>query len=79
MLSAENHFRHALAWAQRQGVLSWELRAATSLAQLLYDQDRSADAIALLSPVDDRFTEGFDTADLRYARAMLETLTVSSG
>jgi len=40
--TAEDHFRQALDWARRQGALSWELRAATSLARLLRDQDRSA-------------------------------------
>ena len=60
--AAEDHFRQALDWARRQGALSWELRAATSLARLLRDQGRSAEAMALLQPVYDRFTEGFDTA-----------------
>jgi predicted ATPase len=72
--AAEDHFRQALDWARRQGALSWELRAATSLAWLLCDQDRSADALALLQPVYDRFTEGFDTADLKSAKALLATL-----
>ena len=63
--TAEDHFRQALDWARRQGALSWELRAATSLARLLRDQGRSAEAMALLQPVYDRFTEGFDTADLK--------------
>jgi predicted ATPase len=49
--TAEDHFRQALDWARRQGVLSWELRAAISLARLLRDQSRSADAAALLQPV----------------------------
>jgi predicted ATPase len=66
---AEDHFRQALDWARRQGALSWELPAAASLARLLRDQGRSADAVALLQPVYDRFTEGFDTADLKAARA----------
>jgi predicted ATPase len=66
--TAEDHFRQALDWARRQGALSWELRAATSLARLLRDQGRAADALALLQPVYDRFTEGFDTADLKAAR-----------
>jgi hypothetical protein len=44
------------------------LRAATSLAQLLRDQSRAADALALLQPIYDRFTEGFDTADLENLR-----------
>jgi predicted ATPase/DNA-binding winged helix-turn-helix (wHTH) protein len=69
---AEGHFRQALDVASRQGALSLELRAATSLARLLRDQGRSADAIALLRPVYDRFTEGFDTADLKSARALLD-------
>jgi predicted ATPase len=47
------------------------LRAATSLARLLRDQDRSAEATALLQPVYDRFAEGFDTADLKAARKLL--------
>jgi predicted ATPase len=71
---AEDHFRQALGWARRQGALSWELRAATSLARLLRDQGRSADALALLQPIYDRFTEGFDTADLKAAKALLDAL-----
>jgi predicted ATPase len=46
--AAEDHFRQALDWAHGQGALSFELRAATSLARLLRDQGRSADPIALL-------------------------------
>jgi tetratricopeptide (TPR) repeat protein len=72
--TAEDHFRQALDWARRQGALSLELRAATSFAQLLRDQGRPADAMALLRPVYDRFTEGFDTVDLQAAKALLDTL-----
>jgi predicted ATPase len=72
--AAEHHFRQALDWARRQGALSWELRAATSLAQLQCDQGRSADALALLQPVYDRFTEGFDTIDLQVAKALIDAL-----
>jgi predicted ATPase len=72
--AAEDHFRQALGWARRQGALSWELRAATSLARLLRDQGRPADALALLRPVYDRFTEGFDTSDLKEAKALLGEL-----
>jgi tetratricopeptide (TPR) repeat protein len=72
--AAEDHFRQALDWARRQGALSLELRAATSLARLRRDQGRSAEAIALLQPVYDRFTEGFDTADLKTAKALLAAL-----
>jgi hypothetical protein len=68
---AETYFRRALDWARRQGALSWELRAATSLAGLLRDQGRAAGALALLQSVYDRFTEGFDTADLKAAKALL--------
>ena len=71
---AEDHFRQALGWARRQGALSWELRAATSLARLLRDQGRPADAMALLQPVYDQFTEGFDTADLQAAKALIDAL-----
>jgi hypothetical protein len=71
---AEDCFRHALDSARRQGALSWELRAAMSLARLRRDQNRRADALALLQPLYDRFTEGFDTADLREAKVLLDTL-----
>ncbi len=72
--TAEDHFRQALDWASRQGALSWELRAATSFARLLRDQGQPADAMALLQPVYDRFTEGFETADLKAAKALLHDL-----
>jgi predicted ATPase len=72
--AAEDHFRQALGWARQQGALSWELRAATSLARLLRDQDRPADGMALLQPIYDRFTEGFDTSDLKAAKALLDAL-----
>ena len=71
---AEELFRQALDAARRQEALSWELRAATSLARLLCDQSRSADAIACLQPVYGRFTEGFDTADLIAAKQLLDEL-----
>jgi predicted ATPase len=71
---AEEHFRQALDRAHRQGALSWELRAATSFARLLRDQGRPGDAMTLLQPVYDRFTEGFDTADLKAANALLDAL-----
>jgi predicted ATPase len=68
-------FLSALDLARRQGALSWELRAATSLARLLRDQGRSAEAAALLQPVYDRFTEGFATADPKAAKALLDELS----
>jgi hypothetical protein len=72
--AAEDHYQQALGWARRQGALSWELRAATSLARLLRDQNRSTEAIALLAPIYDRFTEGFETVDLKAARALIDGL-----
>jgi predicted ATPase len=73
--TAERLFRRALDDARRQEALSWELRTATSLARLLRDQRRSADAIACLQPVYDRFTEGFGTADLIAAKQLLDELS----
>jgi predicted ATPase len=72
--AAEDHFRQALDWARRQRALSWELRAATSLARMWRNQDRSQEARELLAPVYDRFTEGFETADLTAAKALLSDL-----
>jgi predicted ATPase len=72
--AAEDHFRQALDWARQQGALSWELRAATSLAGLLRNRGQPADAIACLEPVYDRFTEGFGTADLTAAKQLLDDL-----
>jgi predicted ATPase len=72
--AAEDLFRQALDLAREQGALSWELRVDTSLARLWYSQNRSAEASVLLQPVYDRFTEGFDTADLKAAKALLDSL-----
>ena len=72
--AAEDYFRQALDSARRQGAHSWELRAATSLARLWRGRGRPAEGIALLQPVYDRFTEGFDTADLRAEKALLDAL-----
>jgi predicted ATPase len=70
-------FRQALDEARRQGALSWELRAGTSVARMLRDGDRSADAIACLQPIYNRFTEGFGTADLVEAKRLLDELSVT--
>jgi predicted ATPase len=75
---AELLFREALSRARDQAALSWELRAATSLARLLRSQSRSTDALAVLQPVYDRFTEGFDTADLVVAKGLLRELRTES-
>jgi len=72
--AAEDYFLQALDWARRQRALSWELSAAASLARLLRDQRRSAEALALLQAVYGRFTEGFETADLKAAKALLDGL-----
>jgi predicted ATPase len=72
--TAEDLFRQALDGARRQEALSWELRAATSLARLLRNQGRPVEATAFLQPVYDRFTEGFDTADLQMAKRLLDDL-----
>jgi hypothetical protein len=72
--TAEDHFGQAVDWARRQGALSWELRAATSLARLWRDQNRTRAAREILAAVYDRFTEGFETADLKAARLLLDGL-----
>jgi predicted ATPase/DNA-binding winged helix-turn-helix (wHTH) protein len=71
--AAEEHFLRSLDWARRQGALSWELRTSTSLARLQQDQGRIAEARSLLQPVYDRFSEGFETADLKTAKAYLRS------
>jgi hypothetical protein len=72
METIEDLFRQAPGEARRQEALSWQLRAAISLARLLRDQGRWAEAIVCLRPIYDRFTEGFDTADLVAARQLLD-------
>jgi predicted ATPase len=71
---AEAHFERALAVARRQQAKSWELRAATSLSRLWRDRGKSAEARELLAPIYSWFTEGFDTPDLKEARALLDAL-----
>jgi predicted ATPase len=72
--AVEDVFRQALDGAREYGTLSWELRAATSLARLLRNQGRPADATACLQPIYGRFTEGFSTADLIAAKQLLDEL-----
>lgn len=71
---AERCFRNALDVSRKQGTLSWELRAATSLARLLCRHGRVAEAITCLHPTYDRFTEGFGTVDLIAAKQLLNDL-----
>jgi predicted ATPase len=72
---AEDSFRTALAIAREQGTRGYELRAATSLARLWGKQGRRGEARDLLAPLYGSFTEGFDTADLIDAKALLDELT----
>jgi class 3 adenylate cyclase/predicted ATPase len=71
---AEASFNRALEIARNQQAKSWELRAATSLARLWREQGRRGEARELLAPVYGWFTEGFDTADLKDAKALLDRL-----
>ena len=65
-------FQQALTLARRQEAKSWELRAAMSLSRLWRQQGKQAEARAVLAPIYGWFTEGFDTADLQEAQALLE-------
>jgi predicted ATPase len=71
---AEQYFERALAVARAQQAKSWELRAAMSMARLWRDQGKRNEARDLLTPVYNSFTEGFDTLDLKEAKALLEML-----
>jgi predicted ATPase len=71
---AQNCFHHAISIAQNQQAKSFELRTATSLARLWQQQGKRQEAHDLLAPVYNWFTEGFDTADLKDAKALLEEL-----
>jgi predicted ATPase len=71
---AQACFERALDIARRQRAKSWELRAAMSMARLWRDQGKRDDARDLLAPVYGWFTEGFDTLDLKEAKALLDEL-----
>jgi predicted ATPase/class 3 adenylate cyclase len=73
-IQAETCFQQALTVARRQQAKSWELRTAISLSRLWQQQGKRAEAYDLLAPVYGWFTEGFDTADLQEAKALLEDL-----
>jgi predicted ATPase len=73
--AAEACFRRAIDIAQSQSARSLELRASTSLARLLAEHGRRAQARDLLAPIYGWFTEGFETADLKYAKALLDELS----
>ena len=67
-------YRKALSVSQEQRAKLWELRAAVSLARLCGDRGERAEARDLLAPIYDWFTEGFDTPDLKEAKALLDEL-----
>ncbi len=75
--AAEADFRVAIALAQKMSAKAWELRAIVSLARLLAAQGKRDEARAMLSDIYNWFTEGFDTADLKDAKALLDELTHS--
>jgi tetratricopeptide (TPR) repeat protein len=71
---AEADFREAIALAQKIGAKFYELRATTSLARLLRDTRLHDEAQSMLAEIYNWFTEGFDTADLKEAKALLDEL-----
>jgi predicted ATPase len=73
-IEAEGYFERALSVARQQQAKSWELRAAMSMARLWRDQGKRDEAHELLAPVYGWFTEGFDTRDLKEAKALLDEL-----
>jgi predicted ATPase len=68
------NYRQAIAVAKRQSAKIFDLRAASSLARLWHDQGKVEQARELLAPVYGWFTEGFDTLDLKQAKALLDEL-----
>ena len=72
---AEANFRYAIALAKETAAKTWQLRATTSLARLLRDTNRCDEARAMLAEIYNWFTEGFDTADLKDAKALLDELS----
>jgi len=71
---AETYFERALAVARQQQAKSWELRTARSMARFWRDQGKRDEARGLLAPIYGWFTEGFDTLDLKEAKALLDEL-----
>ena len=74
MAKAKSYFGRALTDARKKQAKSWELRAAMSMARLWRDQGKRDEARELLAPVYGWFTEGFDTLDLKEAKALLDEL-----
>jgi predicted ATPase len=75
LLEAEDYFTRAYTTARQQGARLWELRSARHLARLRVTQKRPQDAWDILAPVYGQFVEGFEMADLRAAKLMLESLS----
>ena len=73
--TSEDCYRHALDVARRQSAKFWELRVANDLARLWRDQGKRDEARELLAPIYNWFTEGFDTIDLKEAKAVLAELS----
>jgi predicted ATPase len=78
LAGAEENYLASLDWVREQQAKSWELRTTTSLARLWQQQGKKAEAHNLLSEVYNWFTEGFDTKDLKDAKALLDELASSS-
>jgi predicted ATPase len=76
---AEADFREAIALAQKMQAKAWELRATMSLARLLASQNRRDEARTMLAEIYNWFTEGFDTADLKDAKTLLDELSAAGG
>ncbi|MGH8759583.1 MAG: hypothetical protein ACREVW_08750 [Burkholderiales bacterium] len=74
LAGAEKNYLASLDWARTQLAKSWELRTSTSLARLWQSQGKRKEACDLLAPVYNWFTEGFDTKDLKEAKALLDGL-----
>jgi predicted ATPase len=73
--AAEQCLLRSIECAREQGALSWELRSATDLARLWRNANQREQAVALLAPLYDRFKEGFESVDLRAAKAVLQSLS----
>ena len=76
---SETLLLQSLDWARRQEVPSWELRTALSLARRLGKQGRRREGTDLLAPIYGRFVEGFGSADLRQAKALMDELSTIDG
>jgi len=78
LAGAEKAYLASLEFAREQQAKSWELRTSTSLARLWQQQGKCKEAHELLAPVYNWFTEGFDTKDLKEAKALLQELEVAA-